>query len=151
MKKKTKAKGRRSMKVAPPAEALVAAVADEVAAPPPTKRKRQATRRSVRYTGEQQDAILSFVREYQEKNGRGAQAAAVKKFGVSAITLSKWLKASGKPGKTAGKRGGKLKASAASAPARKVVDVDGALLRMIEIRERISALNAEFAALRGNL
>ena len=52
--------------------------------------KKQSTK-GKRYSEEQKAEILAWV----DSQGRGGQTAAVKKFGVSALTISSWRKAGG--------------------------------------------------------
>jgi hypothetical protein len=42
-------------------------------------------------------AILRFIEKFDAEHGRGGRSAAKKKFGVSAVTLSKWTKVAGIP------------------------------------------------------
>ena len=49
-----------------------------------------------RYTEEQKNEILSFIDKFNADQGRGGQTAAIKKFGVTAVTLSNWNKKTGK-------------------------------------------------------
>jgi cytochrome c556 len=49
-----------------------------------------------RYTEEQKSEILSFIEKFNAEKGRGGQTAAIKKFGVTAVTLSNWTKKTGK-------------------------------------------------------
>lgn len=62
--------------------------------------------RGKRYTAEEKSKIVSFVESHNAANGRGGQSAAAKKFGVSQLTVSGWLKGSGVSSKSA-KSGGK--------------------------------------------
>ena len=65
-----------------------------------TSKKAAAPKRSktgIRYTDKEKAEIVKFVRNYDRENKRGGQSAAVKKFGVSALTISNWLKKAGKP------------------------------------------------------
>lgn len=55
-----------------------------------TKKKGPATK-GKRYSEAEKSEILAFI----EKQGRGGQTAASKKFGVSPLTLSSWRKKSG--------------------------------------------------------
>ncbi len=60
-----------------------------------TAKKTAPTKKSAvkgkRYTDQEKAEILAFV----EAQGRGGQTAAVKKFGVSALTISTWRKKAG--------------------------------------------------------
>lgn len=51
--------------------------------------------RGKRYTAEEKSKIIAFVESHNSANGRGGQSAAAKKFGVSQLTISGWLKGSG--------------------------------------------------------
>ena len=51
-----------------------------------------------RYTPEQKKAVTDFVVAYNIENGRGGSSTAVKKFGVSPLTVIAWLKAAGVKG-----------------------------------------------------
>lgn len=62
-----------------------------------------AKKTAKRYTEEQKTEILAFVEKFNADNGRGGQTAAVKKFGVTPLTLSAWAKKSGKKSKKAAK------------------------------------------------
>jgi len=44
-----------------------------------------------RYSEAEQKEIITFVHDYNKQHGRGGQTAAVKQYGISALTLSKWL------------------------------------------------------------
>ncbi|MBC7980297.1 MAG: hypothetical protein H7Y36_07015 [Armatimonadetes bacterium] len=67
--------------------------------------KAKTTRK--RYTPEEKKEITDFVAKYDSANGRGGKSAAVKKFGISPISLSSWIGAKASPSATAGKRGRK--------------------------------------------
>ena len=49
----------------------------------------------VRYTDAQKQEVVDFLVQYNSKNGRGGQSAASKKFNVTPLTISTWLKAAG--------------------------------------------------------
>ena len=53
---------------------------------------KKAASKGKRYTDTEKQAIVSYVNDFNAKNGRGGQAAAVKKYGVSALTITGWLK-----------------------------------------------------------
>jgi hypothetical protein len=56
-----------------------------------------------RYNETEKADILSFIEQYNTEKGRGGATAAIKKFGVTAATLSAWTKKSGKKAKKTGK------------------------------------------------
>lgn len=48
-----------------------------------------------RYSDEQKKELTDFVATFNSQNGRGGASVATKKFGVSPLTVSAWLKAAG--------------------------------------------------------
>jgi transposase-like protein len=58
-------------------------------------------KKGVRYSPEFKNSVVDFVESYNAKNGRGGQNQASKKFKLSVLTVSAWLKAAGskKPGR----------------------------------------------------
>jgi len=112
------------------------------------KKKAVATKasgkRGVRYTDAKKAKILQFVQDHDQINGRGGQSAAVKKYGVSAITISNW----GKKGaaKPKAKTGPKTHTSSGRA-----TDTAGKLQRMLEIQKELEALRREFDTLKAAL
>lgn len=61
--------------------------------------------RGKRYTAEEKSKIVSFVESHNATNGRGGQSVAAKKFGVSQLTISSWLKGAGGRGSKASGKG----------------------------------------------
>jgi transposase len=53
---------------------------------------KKAAAKGKRYTDTEKQEIVSYVNDFNAKNGRGGQASAVKKFGVTALTITGWLK-----------------------------------------------------------
>jgi hypothetical protein len=53
------------------------------------------TKKGIRYAPEQKKSVVDFVEAYNAKNGRGGQNQAAKKFKISVLTVSAWLKAAG--------------------------------------------------------
>ena len=52
-------------------------------------------KKGMRYTLEQKQEVIDFVTDYNSKNGRGGQSHAAKRFGLSVLTVSSWLKGVG--------------------------------------------------------
>jgi transposase-like protein len=48
-----------------------------------------------RYTAAEKQSVVDYVNQVNAEKGRGGQAAAAKKFGVSVLTVAAWLKAAG--------------------------------------------------------
>ena len=59
-----------------------------------TKNKK-ASATGIRYTDAQKKEIVDFVAQYNITNGRGGQSAASKKYKVTPLTISAWMKAAG--------------------------------------------------------
>lgn len=66
-----------------------------------------------RYTEEEKAEILKFINQVNSDNGRGGQSAASKKYGISQLTLSSWMKKAANPAAPKGKPGRKPKAAKA--------------------------------------
>lgn len=47
-----------------------------------------------RYTKTERQNILAYVNDYNTEHGRGGLTGAVKKYGISAVTIRQWLTAS---------------------------------------------------------
>lgn len=73
---------------------------------------------ATRYTDKKKQEVVKFVENYDQKNGRGGQAAAKKKYGINPISIKKWCVEQGlkSPGKSAKKV---KKTVAKSAPAKR--------------------------------
>jgi transposase-like protein len=89
-------------KTAAPAKTKTAAPAKAApvkkAAPAKVKKASAKSKMGVRYSPEKKQEVVNFVTSYNASNGRGGQNQAVKKFGLSVLTVSAWLKAAGKKG-----------------------------------------------------
>ena len=79
-------------------------------------KKKAAAATGIRYTDAQKKEILQFVQDYNSAKGRGGQSAASKKYNVTQLTISAWIKASGtKPSSKAA-----AKPAKSAKPAKKV-------------------------------
>lgn len=107
-----------------------------------TQNKKSITAK--RYTLEQKNEIIQFINDYRAKFGRGAQREATKKFGVSAVTITNWMKAT--PKKRGRKPGSKNKPAA-----KKTILFSNQspedLRRLAEILEEIKDLEEQVAKL----
>lgn len=95
-------------------------------------KKKQSTR-GKRYSSTERINILSFVEEYNAKNGRGGAAAASRKYDISQLTIGNWLKATGAPSP-------RLKKSD--------IDIDKTLTRLGQLHKSMAKAEKEFNALR---
>jgi DNA invertase Pin-like site-specific DNA recombinase len=116
---KPAAKPAKAAKAVKPAKAVKAAKPAK-AAKAPKASKAKASKKGVRYTPEQKKEVVDFVASYNEANGRGGQSQAAKKFSLSVLTVSAWLKALGgkKKGAKAVKAAKPAKAAKAVKPAK---------------------------------
>lgn len=87
------AKAPKPVKVAKPAKAAAPAPAKAVKAPKARKTSPQGTR----YTTEEKMAVLDYVAEVNAAKGRGGMTAAAKKFKVTPLTVSSWIRKFGEP------------------------------------------------------
>ena len=111
--------------------------------------KKAGSKKGVRYSDSKKAEVVQFVQDYNQANGRGGQSAAVKKYGVSALTVSKWSKKDGKgPQKdpAAPKKKAVPTKSASSASG-----TEAKLKRMIAIQQELSGLRQEFDLLKQSL
>jgi hypothetical protein len=92
-----------------------------------SSKTKKASTRGVRYDAAKQQEVVDFVTDYNAGNGRGGQAAAAKKFGITQLTIAGWLKRSGKPAvkKAAAKKAIKAAKVAKAVKAVKTVKTGG--------------------------
>jgi hypothetical protein len=88
--------------------------------------------KAIRYSAAKKREVIKFVNDFNQKNGRGGQAAASKKFKVGSLSIAKWLKKEGSPAKTKAKK-----------PAATSGSLKSVLARMTEIRDQMEKLSAE--------
>jgi len=96
-----------------------------LASAPMSAKPKKNAQKGKRYTDAEKQVIVNYVNDFNAKNGRGGQAAAVKKFGVTALSITAWMKATApaKPAKpAAAPKAAKAPAKAAKAakPAKQV-------------------------------
>ena len=110
-------KAKKAAKASKPVKAAKSAKAAKAA-------KSSNGKKGVRYTPEQKQEVVDFVASYNAANGRGGQSQAAKKYSLSVLTVSAWLKASG------GKRKGAKPVAAKAAKA--VKSASGSTNRELE-------------------
>lgn len=93
-----------------------------------------------RYTPSQKTEILNFIAQFNNKNGRGGQTAAAKKFGVSQLSLSKWVNEG-----TAPARAGRPAKGAAVAKSK---DLDKKLAQLKKLNGQISKAEQDLVSLK---
>lgn len=60
-----------------------------------TKIPKGGSRKGIRYSTQKKQQVVDFVAAYNAKKGRGGQNQAAKKFNLSVLTVSAWLRAYG--------------------------------------------------------
>jgi len=92
----------------------------------------KASARGTRYSTKEKANILLFVDKFNAKNGRGGAAEAARKFGITQLTISKWMKETGAP-----------------APKRKSsIDFDKTVKRLTDIHKEMASLQSKLDDLR---
>lgn len=121
----------------------------------PAKAKKKAAKKSKtntkkgskgvgkRYSAAEKQQVVDFVNSYNASNGRGGQSEASRKFNISVLTVSAWLKKSGSKVAKGGKAAAsdKVYAKISSALTTKVAS-------LIQMSDRIQKAEAELAKLR---
>lgn len=79
------------------------------------------TNKGKRYSQAEKQEILDLVNTINNTKGRGGQAAASKKYGISPLTISSWVKSGGAPPKKPGRKPGRKAGAKAARKAGKKV------------------------------
>ncbi len=104
--------------------------------PTPKAKAFGSGKRGTRYSTEQKGQVVDYVNDYNAKHGRGGQSQAAKKFGLSVLTVSAWLKS---PYIT-----GSAEASASKMPK----SMNAKMAALIEVSEKLRKSEIETARLR---
>jgi transposase-like protein len=96
-----------------------------------------------RYSAAEKQEVVDFVNSYNASNGRGGQSEAARKFNISILTVSAWLK---KSGNKVAKGGKALAAEKSSAKVSSALTAKVASL--IQMSDRIQKAELELAKLR---
>lgn len=96
-------------------------------------RKKVKNSKGRRYTEEEKANIIAHVEKVNASKGRGGQTAAAKKFGISMLTISNWMKKS---------------PAAAKRDTAKSKSVNGALAKLAALHSQIGSKEKEIAKLR---
>jgi transposase-like protein len=112
-------------------------------------RKKASPKSGKRYSAQEKAEIVQFVWDHDKAHGRGGRSAAVKKYGVSQLTVAKWLKGTViRKSKTVAPT---QEASVVSTATVKPTSTLDNLNRMAAIQEQIEALQGEYEGLKGVL
>lgn len=123
---------------------------------------KKSSSKGKRYTRAQKRKIIAFVDEVNAEKGRGGQAAASKKFGISPLTISSWIKkgdvtpaaaTSDAPTAPTTKRGTKAKASVAGAGGRgkALAQLNSLHDEITRRRKELDQLEAKFQKIKDSL
>ncbi|MEM9237700.1 MAG: hypothetical protein AAGB14_13060 [Verrucomicrobiota bacterium] len=108
-------------------------------------RKKANKAKGRRYTKAEKANIIAYVNKVNAERGRGGQSAASKKFKISPLTISSWIRSGEGGSASAG-------ASSISGPVGKKLDKLKALHAKIASTEReLAKMKAQFETLKGSL
>lgn len=96
-----------------------------------------------RYSAAEKQEVIDFVNSYNASNGRGGQSEAARKFNISILTVSAWLKKSGNKVAKSGKAVAAAKSSAKVSSA-----LTAKVASLIQMSDRIQKAELELAKLR---
>lgn len=105
-----------------------------------------SNKKGMRYTPEQKQEVVDFVDAYNAANGRGGQSQAAKKFSLSVLTVSSWLKNAGAKGGSKSSKSGN--SAALNAKFASLIEVSDQL-RLAE--RETEKLRAKYDALRASV
>ncbi len=103
-----------------------------------------------RYSPAHKQKVVDFVNSVNAEKGRGGVAAATKKFGITALTVSKWMKDAAAAGGAVIKPAGKKSRPGARKAARGTRTAGGraqVLSQLSKIHDEIAAKKADLDAL----
>lgn len=100
--------------------------------------------RGKRYTPEEKSKVVSYVTDYNAKNGRGGQSSAAAKFSISQLTIASWLKNAGLSSRR-GKSGGK------GSMQNKLSTMLGLGQEIEQLERELNAKRTKFEALKASL
>jgi hypothetical protein len=110
-----------------------------------TARKKQKTSRGKRYTPEEKAVVLTYIEEVNLQQGRGGQTAATKKFKISPLTISHWLRQSASPSLAKAKGGSH---SSTSAKLGKLIELHA---QIAEKEKNLAVLRQQFDKLKASI
>lgn len=112
---------------------------------------------ATRYDQKTKDKVVAFITDYNQKNGRGGQSAAAKKWKINPITVKSWMEKAGvaSPGKSSRKKTSRKKAATTTRKARTTRETTNSiadvLKRMAAIHAEIGKLQKEYDGLKAKL
>lgn len=117
-----------------------------------TKEGAKGSAKGKRYSAAEKEEILNYVEKVNAEKGRGGQSAASKKYKISPLTISSWLKARGGAGATAPARSTGGAGGSVSGPiGKKLAKLQGLHDQIDRTEKELAKLRAQFDALKGSL
>ena len=106
-----------------------------------------------RYSATEKQEVVNFVNAYNASNGRGGQSEAARKFNISILTVSAWLKKSGNKVVKGGKAvaSGKASAKVSSALTSKVASLLQMSDRIVKAENELAKLRAGFESMKASI
>ena len=106
-----------------------------------------------RYSATEKQEVVNFVNAYNASNGRGGQSEAARKFNISILTVSAWLKKSGNKVAKGGKAvaSGKASAKVSSALTSKVASLLQMSDRIVKAENELAKLRAGFESMKASI
>lgn len=101
-----------------------------------------------RYSSDEKKEIVDFVLNHDGENGRGGKSAAVKKFGISPISLATWIKESGSPAPSGKERGRKPGSKNVAKPNASSGNFTAKLKELTEVAAEIDKAESDLEQLR---
>jgi hypothetical protein len=117
------------------------------AAKPAAKKggKSASNKKGIRYTPEQKQEVIDFVNAHNAAKGRGGQNQAAKKFKLSVLTVSSWLR---KAGAKPAARGKKTAVIVKAAPKAVSSVITAKVQSLLALADQVRKAEAELAGLR---
>ncbi len=140
---KKKGKPAKAAKAAKPAKAKKKAAKKAKAGA-----KKASKGAGMRYSAAQKQEAIDFVNAYNASNGRGGQSEAARKFNISILTVSAWLKKSGNKVAKVTKVANAKAAPVGKASAKVSTALTAKFANLIQMSDRIQKAETELAKLR---
>lgn len=102
-----------------------------------------------RYSEKEKAEILAYVDKVNGEKGRGGQSAAAKKYKISQLTISSWIKGSGAVGGKGGANG--ALGSKLAKLSTLANQIDKAEKELEKAEKELSKLRSQFESLKGSL